>query len=57
MDNQQDVIEPSGPASTDTAATSTALKKPYVAPSLEILDIEATRNSPGGWPDAGINYS
>jgi len=57
VEHQKNTTERGSPAIAEPATEINDLMKPYVAPRLEILDIEATRNSPGGWPDAGINYS
>ena len=57
MENQQDAIALIGPTGGDAEPATTLLKKPYIAPRLEVLDIEATRNGPGAFPDAGIDFS
>jgi len=57
MHQQKGPVQPDDRAGIEPAAEAKLPRKPYVAPQLELLDIEATRNSPGGWPDAGINYS
>lgn len=56
--------QPKDPAQLDgrsvivSAAEPQLPRKPYIAPQLELLDIEATRNGPGAFPDSGgIDYS
>lgn len=56
MTQQKDTAASS--ADGTTSAGLTTGKQPYVAPSLELLDIEATRNGPGVAPDSGgIDFS
>lgn len=57
MEQPKDPAQPSATLNTDTGVESAESKKPYVAPRLELLDIEATRNGPGSTPDAGVDYS
>lgn len=56
MAQQKDTAASSTDDSADVGFTNG--KRPYVAPSLQILDIEATRNGPGSAPDGGgIDFS
>ncbi len=57
MHQQKDPAQPDGRSGIATTAETQLPRKPYIAPQLELLDIEATRNGPGGIPDSGIDYS
>lgn len=57
MTQQKDTAASSADGTIDAGLTTNS-KQPYVAPSLELLDIEATRNGPGVAPDSGgIDFS
>jgi hypothetical protein len=43
-------------ATSETAKVE-APTKDWRKPTAEFVPVRDTMNSPGGWPDAGINYS
>lgn len=57
MEQQKDTAQPSGLPVASAVIETTASKKPYIAPHLELLDIEATRNGAGTTTDGSANFS
>lgn len=57
MEQPQNTKDPVSLAIDEIEVEARPVKKAYVAPRLEVLDIEATRNGPGGTPDSGIDFS
>ena len=57
MEQPNERAQPSNVTDVDAGVERAGSKKPYVAPHLELLDIDATRNGPGSTPDAGVDYS
>jgi len=57
MEQSKQLDQPHGLSDRDAAVERDGSKKPYVAPHLHVLDVEATRNGPGAFPDAGVDYS
>jgi hypothetical protein len=54
---EQQSVTPEG-VDLVTEAENAVTLKPYEAPRLELLDIEATKNGPGFMPDSGgIDFS
>lgn len=51
MDEQE--INAAEPFSADDEAPAKSWHKPV----LTVIQANSAENSPGGWPDAGINYS
>lgn len=57
MHAKEDRTAPENPTTSEISTEATPSGTLYVVPRLEVLNIEATRNNPGAFPDAGIDFS
>lgn len=56
QDKEMSVQETKNTAAQESIAAEAPTKE-WCKPVLTIVAANSAENSPGGWPDAGINYS